>query len=408
MKLYDELKWRGLIKDVTSPELEEKLNAGGMTFYIGTDPTADSMHIGHLSSFLISKRLANAGHHPILLIGGATGRIGDPRPTTEREMKSIEEVEHNIVAMTKQAKDLFGFEVVNNYDWSKDINFIDFLRDYGKFFNINYMLDKDIIRRRLETGITYTEFSYMIMQAMDFLHLYETKGCTLQVAGSDQWGNITAGVDLIRKKTGDEVYAFTMPLVTDSTGKKFGKSEGNALWLDKNKTSSYEIYQFLINAEDEKVIDYLKIYTFLTKEEIEDIEKLHFATPELRLAQKELAKGVITFLHGSEEYEKAERISKALFSGNVQELSLEEIEDAFKGVPNFDVNSGVSIVDLLVQDGIASSKREAREFLTAGSISINGEKYQNVDGIFDMNMLLYGKYVIIRKGKKKYFVGLLK
>ena len=270
MKLYDELKWRGLIKDVTSSELEEKLNNGGMTFYIGTDPTADSLHIGHLSSFLISKRLANAGHHPILLIGGASGRIGDPRPTTDRVMKTVEEVEHNIECLSKQVKELFGFEVVNNYDWSKDINFIDFLRDYGKYFNINYMLDKDIIRRRLETGITYTEFSYMIMQALDFLHLYETKNCTLQVAGSDQWGNITAGVDLIKKKLGKEAYAFTMPLVTDSTGKKFGKSEGNALWLDKTKTSSYEIYQFLINAEDEKVIDYLKIYTFLTKEEIEE------------------------------------------------------------------------------------------------------------------------------------------
>ena len=407
MKLFDELKWRGLIKDMTSPKLEEKLNAGGMTFYIGTDPTADSMHIGHLSSFLISKRLANAGHHPILLIGGATGRIGDPRPTTEREMKSVEEIEHNIEGLTKQARELFGFEVVNNYDWSKDINFIDFLRDYGKYFNINYMLDKDIIRRRLETGITFTEFSYMFMQAMDFLHLYETKSCTLQVAGSDQWGNITAGVDLIRKKTGEEVYAFTMPLVTDSTGKKFGKSEGNALWLDKSKTSSYEIYQFLINAEDEKVIDYLKIYTFLTKEEIEEIEKCHFKKPELRLAQKELAKGVITFLHGEEEYRKAEKISEILFNGNVQELSCEEIEEAFRGVTSFRIIENSNIVDLLVDNTIASSKREAREFLNAGSISINGIKYQNVDGIIDVSMLLYGKYLIVRKGKKKYFVGVV-
>ena len=408
MKLFDELKWRGLIKDITSPELEEKLNAGGMTFYIGTDPTADSMHIGHLSSFLISKRLADAGHKPLLLIGGATGRIGDPRPTTEREMKSIEEIEHNIEGLTKQAKDLFGFEVVNNYDWSKDINFIDFLRDYGKYFNINYMLDKDIIRRRLETGITYTEFSYMIMQALDFLYLYENKGCTLQVAGSDQWGNITAGVDLIKKKTGKEAFAFTMPLVTDSTGKKFGKSEGNALWLDKNKTSSYEIYQFLINAEDEKVIEYLKIYTFLTKEEIEEIEKKHLEAPELRLAQKELARGIITFLHGEEEYIKAEKISKALFSGDIQNLSEQEISDAFKGVVSFDVIKNVSVMDMLVDNKIASSKREAREFLTAGSISINRIQYQDFEGIVDDSMLLYGKYLIVRKGKKKYFVGLVK
>ena len=407
MKLYDELKWRGLIKDVTSPELEEKLNNGGMTFYIGTDPTADSMHIGHLSSFLISKRLANAGHHPILLIGGATGRIGDPRPTTEREMKSIEEIEHNIEGLTKQAKEIFGFEVVNNYDWSKDINFIDFLRDYGKYFNINYMLDKDIIRRRLETGITFTEFSYMIMQAMDFLHLYEAKNCQLQVAGSDQWGNITAGVDLIRKKTGKEVYAFTMPLVLDSAGKKFGKSEGNALWLDKNKTSSYELYQYLLNADDVMVESYLKIFTFLSPEEIMDVVSKHNVAPHLRLGQQTLAREIITDLHGKEEYEKAEKISKALFSGNVQELSLEEIEDAFKGVANFDVNSGVAILDLLVDNGIASSKREAREFLNAGSISINGEKYQNIDGLLDESMLLHGKYIIVRKGKKKYFVGVL-
>lgn len=407
MKLFDELKWRGLIKDITSPELEEKLNNGGMTFYIGTDPTADSMHLGHLSSFLISKRLANAGHHPILLIGGATGRIGDPRPTTEREMKSIEEIEKNIEGLTKQAKELFGFEVVNNYDWSKDINFIDFLRDYGKYFNINYMLDKDIIRRRLETGITYTEFSYMIMQALDFLHLYETKNCTLQVAGSDQWGNITAGVDLIKKKAGKEAYAFTMPLVTDSTGKKFGKSEGNALWLDKNKTSSYEIYQFLINAEDSKVIDYLKIYTFLTKEEIEKMERQHLEHPELRIAQKELAKSIITFLHGEEEYQKALHISEALFNGNIKELSYDELKDAIKSIPSFEVTA-MPLIDLLVQNNIASSKREAREWLQAGSISINGEVCKDENKIIDVTSALYHEIIVVRRGKKKYYVGIFK
>ncbi|MBQ8872159.1 MAG: tyrosine--tRNA ligase [Bacilli bacterium] len=404
MKLFDELKWRGLIKDITSPELEEKLNAGGMTFYIGTDPTADSMHIGHLSSFLISKRLADAGHHPILLIGGATGRIGDPRPTSEREMKSIEEIEKNIVGLTKQAKDLFGFEVVNNYDWSKDINFMDFLRDYGKYFNVNYMLDKDIIRRRLETGITYTEFSYMIMQALDFYHLYKTKGCTLQVAGSDQWGNITAGVDLIRKKAGAEAYAFTMPLVTDSTGKKFGKSEGNALWLDKNKTSSYEIYQFLINAEDSKIIDYLKIYTFLSKEEIERIEKEHFEKPELRLAQKELAKGVITFLHGSEEYEKAVKISEALFSGNIKELSLKDIKEGFKDVPTIEIKEEQTLIDLLVNNNICSSRREAREFLNAGSITINGDKFTDENMMITKEIAIEKEVLVVRRGKKKNYL----
>lgn len=405
MKLYDELKWRGLIKDVTSPELEEKLNNEKLTFYIGTDPTADSLHIGHLSSFLISKRLADYGHHPILLIGGATGRIGDPRPTTEREMKPVGEIENNIKCLTKQVKELFGFEVVNNYDWSKDINFIDFLRDYGKFFNINYMLDKDIIRRRLDTGITYTEFSYMIMQALDFLHLYEEKNCTLQVAGSDQWGNITAGVDLIRKKTGNEAYAFTMPLVTDSTGKKFGKSEGNALWLDESKTSSYELYQFLINAEDEKIIEYLKIYTFLIKEEIEKIEKEHFEKPELRIAQKELAKSIITFLHGEESYNRALFISESLFSGNIKDLTKEEILTGFKGVPQFNFENS-NILDLLVNNDICTSKREAREFIKNGAILINGEKITDENTIVTDEMLHLGSLLIVRKGKKKYYLGI--
>lgn len=405
MKLFDDLKWRGLIKDSTSLELEEKLNEGGMTFYIGTDPTADSMHLGHLSSFLISKRLANAGHHPILLIGGATGRIGDPRPTSERKMKTIEEIEKNIKGLTKQAKELFGFEVVNNYDWSKDINFIDFLRDYGKYFNINYMLDKDIIKRRLETGITYTEFSYMIMQALDFLHLFETKNCTLQVAGSDQWGNITAGVDLIRKKTGKEAYAFTMPLVTDASGKKFGKSEGNALWLDKEKTSSYEIYQFLINAEDEKVIDYLKVFTFLSKEEIEEIERKHQKEPHLRLAQKSLAKEVITFLHGNEEYEKAVKISESLFKGDIKSLDIKDILVGFKDVPHFTIEKEMPLIDFLVQNHIAGSKREAREFLEAGAITINGDVIKEENFVVSKQIALNEKIIIVRRGKKKYFLA---
>ena len=405
MKLYDELVWRGLIKDITNPELEEKLNNGGMIFYIGTDPTADSMHIGHLSSFLISKRLKDAGHNPILLIGGATGRIGDPRPTSEREMKTIEEIKHNIEGLTKQAKDLFGFEVVNNYDWSKDVNFIDFLRDYGKYFNVNYMLDKDIIRRRLDTGITFTEFAYMIMQAMDFLHLYETKNCTLQVAGSDQWGNITAGVDLIKKKTGKEAYAFTMPLVTDKYGNKFGKSEGNALWLDKNKTSSYEIYQYLINSDDEKVIDYLKVFTFLSKEEIERLEMANNEHPELREAHKALAREVITFIHSKEDYENAVRISESLFSGNIKSLSVNEIKEGFKDVPSFIINEELPLIDLLVNNNIASSKREAREFINAGSITINGDKYLDENEVITTSKAIENEIIVIRRGKKKYYLG---
>ena len=405
MKLYDELKWRGLIKDVTSPELEEKLNNGGMTFYIGTDPTADSMHIGHLSSFLISKRLKDAGHNPILLVGGATGQIGDPRPTTERAMITKEEVAHNFECLKKQAEDIFGFEVVNNLDWIKDINVIDFLRDYGKFFNINYMLDKDIIRRRLDSGITFTEFSYMLLQSLDFLHLHETRGVDLQVAGSDQWGNITAGVDLIRKKTGDEVYAFTMPLVTTKDGKKFGKSEGNALWLDKNKTSSYELYQYLVNVEDEMVIDYLKIFTFLSKEEIEEIERQHKERPEERLAHKTLAREIITFIHGKEEYNKAIKISEALFSGDVKSLKLDEILIGFKDIPSFEISSEVSLIDMLVNNGICSSKREAREFIGSGAITINGDKMSDENMIITKDMAVEGKVLVIRRGKKKYFLG---
>ena len=323
-------------------------------------------------------------------------------------MQPVEVIEHNYECLKKQVEDLFGFEVVNNYDWSKDINFIDFLRDYGKYFNINYMLDKDIIRRRLDTGITYTEFSYMIMQALDYLHLYQTRNCTLECAGSDQWGNITAGIDLIRKKTGDEVYGFTMPLVTDKNGKKFGKSEGNAFWLDKNKTSSYEIYQYLLNSDDEKVIEYLKIFTFLTKEEIEDIEKQQTAHPETRIAQKTLAKEVVTFLHGETEAEKAKEMSEALFSGHVKNLTKKEIEDVFKGVPTFDTNNNINIIDMLVNNKIASSKREAREFVNAGSITINEEKITDENYTVTKEIAIDNEILVLRRGKKKYFIGTIK
>ncbi len=403
MTLYEDLLYRGLIKDISSEELKDKLNNEKLTFYIGTDPTADSLHIGHLSSFLISKRLKDAGHNPILLIGGATGRIGDPRPTSEREMKSIEEINHNIEALTKQVKDLFGFEIVNNYDWSKDINFIDFLRDYGKYFNINYMLDKDIIRRRLETGITYTEFSYMIMQALDYLHLYETKNCTLQVAGSDQWGNITAGIDLIRKKKQKEVYGFTMPLVTTKNGTKFGKSEGNALWLDKNKTSSYKMYQYLINLEDEMIIDYLKIFTFLSKDEIEKIAIEVKNNPEQRLAQKTLAKEIITFLHGEEEYQRALKLTEKLFSNDFNNLEKKDIVDIFNEEEIKDIKINKNIIDILVDCNIASSKREAREFVLGNAISINGEKVNDPNIIIDNKYLIDNTYIIFKRGKKNYY-----
>lgn len=405
MTLFEDLKWRGLIKDISSPELEKKLNEGGMSFYIGTDPTADSLHVGHLSSFLISKRLKDAGHRPILLVGGATGMIGDPRPTSERAMISKEEVQKNFEALKKQVEGIFGFEVVNNYDWIKDINIIEFLRDYGKFFNINYMLDKDIIRRRLETGITFAEFTYMILQALDFKYLHENKGVNLQCAGSDQWGNITAGIDLIRKTTGDEVYAFTMPLVTDSQGKKFGKSEGNALWLDKNKTSSYKLYQFFINVEDSMVIDYLKIYTFLSKEEIEELDRKNKEHPELREAHKTLAKEIITFLHGREEYEKAVKLAENLFQNKFKNMSKEDIIELFGGQDIKTVKSNANIVDFITDMGVVKSKREAREFISNGAISVNGDKIENQDIQITDDMFIDNTYIVVKRGKKNYYIG---
>ena len=405
MNLYEDLKWRGLIQDISDEGLINKLNNEKLTFYIGTDPTADSMHIGHYSSFLISKRLAKYGHKPILLVGGATGLIGDPKPTAERPMITKEAVEHNIKGLTKQAKEIFGFEVVNNYDWTKDINVIDFLRDYGKYFNVGYMLAKDKVRSRMETGITYAEFSYMILQALDFLHLYETKNCVLQVAGSDQWGNITAGIELIRKKTDKTAYGMVMPLVTDSNGVKFGKTEGNALWLDKNKTSSYELYQYLVNLEDSMIISYLKKLTFLSREEIEEIEAKHNEHPELREAHKILAREIITDLHGKEEYEKAVRISEALFKGNFSDLSNEELGEAFKGNEVKDIELNKNILDLLVEMNVATSKRQAREFISGNSIEIKGEKVKDLDKTITEQDLINNTFLIIKRGKKNYYIA---
>ena len=408
MKLYDELVWRGLINDISSPELEKKLNEGGLTFYIGTDPTGDSLHIGHYSSFLVAKRLKEAGHNPILLVGGATGLIGDPKPNAERAMITKEQLEYNYKKLRKQVEDIFGFEVVNNYDWSKDINFIDYLRDYGKFFNINYMLSKETVKRRLDIGITYTEFSYMIMQSLDFLWLFENKGCTLQIGGQDQWGNITSGIELIRKKTGKEAYGFTMPLITKADGTKFGKSEGKAIWLDREKTSPYEWYQFLINSEDEKVIEYLKKLTFLSREEIESLEASLKENPELRLPHKALAREVITFLFGSKDYDEALKISEALFSGNIKSLTEKELASALSNIEPFEVDSDINIVDLLVEGKVASSKREAREFVTNGSITINEQKFTDVNQVITKKDSLFDKFLVIRRGKKKYYLGIIK
>lgn len=406
MTFFEELQWRGLIKDTAGEDLADKLNGEPITFYWGTDPTADSLHLGHYSSLVTAKRLAKAGHHPILLCGGATGLIGDPRPTAEREIISKEQLAKNLEGIKAQVSRIFDgkAEVVNNYDWFRGYELTDFLRDVGKYININYMLDKDIIRRRLDTGITFAEFAYTLIQGYDFLWLYENKGCILQAEGSDQWGNITTGLDLIKKKTGKDAYAFTMPLVLDKYGNKFGKSEGNALWLDRNKTSSYELYQYLINVDDEMVISYLKIFTFLTPEEIMELEKSNKENPHLREAHKALAREIITDLHGEDAYLEAVKISESLFSGNIKELSAREIEDAFKGIEPF-VAKEANLVDFLVEFGICSSKREAREFISNGSISVNGDKVIDLDFYITKSDSIEQKYVVIRRGKKKYFIG---
>lgn len=410
MKLYEELKWRGLIKDEAGEDLEDKLNNEKVTFYWGTDPSADSLHIGHYSSLLTAKRLAQKGHHPILLIGGATGMIGDPRPTAEREIQSKETILENAKKLTKQVKEIFegNVEVVNNYDWTKDMNILDFLRDTGKYINVNYMINKDIIKRRLETGITFAEFTYTLLQGYDFMHLYETKNCIMQVEGSDQWGNITTGIDLINKKLNKKAYAFTMPLILDANGNKFGKSEGNALWLDKEKTSSYEIYQYLINSSDEKVEEYLKVYTFLNKEEIEKLMEKHNQKPEERLAQKTLAKEFITDLRGEEEYKKAIKTTEALFNGKVKDLSKKEIEEVFKEMPTFQTKEGIDIISMLTEGKVAQSKREAREFVNAGSITINEEKITDENYIITKDIAIEDELLVIKRGKKKYFIGKIK
>lgn len=404
MTVYEDLKWRGLIQDISSPDLIDKLNKGGMTFYIGTDPTADSLHLGHYSSFLITRRLAKAGHKPIVLIGGATGLIGDPRGTTERKLADKEVVFDNFKKLKAQIQKVFPYPVVNNFDWVKDIRIIDFFRDYGKFITVNYMLSKDLVRRQMENGgISYAEFSYMLIQGLDFKYLHENMGVDLQVAGSDQWGNITTGIELVRKTTGDEVYAMTMPLVTDSHGVKFGKSEGNAVWIDKNKTSSYELYQFLINSEDSVIIDYLKRLTFLSKGEIEEIEKQHNAEPHLRVAQKRLAYEIISDLHGEKAYYEAEKISQHLFAGEIREVPVADLRVGLKNVPHFDIPEG-NIVDILVGTKICSSKREANEFISNGAISINGEIVKDNQYLISKKIAIDKDIVVIRRGKKKYYL----
>lgn len=404
MNLYEELKWRGLVESITSEDLIDELNNGCVSFYIGTDPTADSLHIGHFSSMLTAKRLQDHGHHPYILVGGGTGLIGDPRSTSERDTIDKALLQKNYDALYKQITTIFGCELVNNYDWLKDISFIDYLRDYGKHFNLNYMLSKETVKSRLESGISYTEFSYMILQSIDYLHLYEDKNITLQLGGQDQWGNITSGLELIRKKHGADVkcYGLTMPLITKADGTKFGKSESGAVWLDKNKSSAYEMYQFLVNSEDAKVIDYLKKLTFLEKPEIDALEEKVKQEPFKRVAQKVLASEVVRFLHGEEELSKALKITDVFFSGNIQELNESELQDALHGFETM-IITGASLVDVLVEANIASSKREAREWIAQGSIQVNGVKVNDPEMAITIQGILGNKH-LIKRGKRNYYV----
>ncbi|MDO4467454.1 MAG: tyrosine--tRNA ligase [Bacillota bacterium] len=410
MTLFEELQWRGLINDVTDPAIIDEVNNGEFTFYIGTDPTADSLHIGHYSSLLMAKRLQKNGHHPLMLVGGATGFIGDPKASGERSMLTAETLKHNYDCLHAQIQKLFGFEMVNNLDWTKDITIIDFLRDYGKLFNINYMLNKETVKKRLDSGISYTEFSYMILQSLDFLTLYKEKNCTVQIGGQDQWGNITSGLELIRKVCGPEAKCFglTMPLITKADGTKFGKSESGTVWLDPAKTSPYELYQFLYNTGDKDVIQYIKKLTFLTKEEIEALEVSLANEPHLRAAQKALATEVVRDLHGEEGLESALKITDALFRGKLQDLSEQERKDAVKNMEKTECESGMKLLDLLVTTKIASSKREAREWITGNSIAINGEKIKDVDFIVDQNTAYVDNCVIVKRGKKNNYCLALK
>lgn len=401
MTLFEDLKWRGLIKDIAGEEsdLQKVLDGKPFSFYWGTDPTADSLHLGHYSSLCMAKRLANAGHKPVLLCGGATGRIGDPRPTAEREIISEEKVNANINGIRSQIQRLVPTaDLVDNYDWLKDYTFLNFLRDVGKYINVNYMLDKDIIRRRLETGITFAEFSYMLLQGYDFVHLFQEKNCIMQVAGSDQWGNITTGVDLIRKMLNQAAYAFTMPLILDSTGKKFGKSEGNALWLDKTKTSAYQIYQYLYNTDDSKVLEYLKVFTFLSREQIEEIYKQQEAAPETRIAQKTLAYEVVKDLHGAEEADKAVSGAKAAFSGegNKDDMPTVELEKSL-------IQNGIGAIDLFFAAKIGgATKSDIRRLIQQGGAAVNAATFNDVKRVLNEADLDKDGELVLRAGKKKF------
>lgn len=416
MDLLSDLEWRGIVYQQTDEQgIKETLSKESISLYCGVDPTADSMHIGHLLPFLTLRRFQNAGHRPIVLVGGATGLIGDPSgKSEERKLQTLEQVQLNVAGIKKQLEQIFDFEgengalMVNNYDWAGSMDIVTFLRDFGKHVGVNYMLAKDTISSRLDTGISFTEFTYTILQAMDFFHLYENHNCKLQIGGSDQWGNITTGLELIRKMSaeGSKAFGLTIPLVTKADGTKFGKSESGAIWLDPEKTTPYEFYQFWINTADADVVKYLKFFTFLGKEEIEEVEKAVQEEPHLRKAQKALAEEMTRMIHGEESLQQAIKISAALFSGEVKDLSAEEIKQGFKDVPSFTVEGeeGLGLVDLLVAAKISPSKRQAREDVSNGAVSLNGERITDAAYILRDTDRIEGQFTIVRRGKKKYFL----
>mgnify|MGYP000950216481 FL=1 len=415
MHIFDELKERGLIFQTTDEEaLRHALEEGQVSYYTGYDPTADSLHLGHLVAILTSRRLQLAGHKPYALVGGATGLIGDPSfKDAERSLQTKETVEGWVKSIQGQLARLLDFEngqnkaeMVNNYDWFSDISFIDFLRDVGKYYTVNYMMSKESVKKRIETGISYTEFAYQIMQGYDFFILNQKYGVTLQIGGSDQWGNMTAGTELLRRKADKTGHVITVPLITDATGKKFGKSEGNAVWLNAEKTSPYEMYQFWMNVMDDDAVRFLKIFTFLSLDEIEKIRQQFEAAPHERLAQKILAREVVSLVHGEKAYQEALNITEQLFAGNIKNLSVKELKQGLRGVPNYQVKEedSLNIVDLLVVAGVVNSKRQAREDVQNGAIYLNGDRIQDLDYTLSDTDKLENELTVIRRGKKKYFV----
>ncbi len=412
MDFIEELQWRGLVKDVTDLDgLKETLKQP-VTIYCGFDPTADSLHVGHLQQIILLRRYQKAGHRPIALCGGFTGMIGDPRPTTERKLLTHEEVLHNAECIKDQLAKFLSFDgdngaiMENNNNWLGSMKLLDYLRDYGKLFNVSYMLQKDTIKKRLESGISYTEFSYTIMQAMDWLHLYKTYNCRIQIGGSDQWGNLTTGMELIRKVLGDDAkpYGITSPLITKSDGSKFGKSEGKNIWLDPARTSAYEFYQFWLNTPDADVIDYLKRLSFRTPEEITALETSLAEHPEYREAQKALAEELTRIVHGEEGLAKALKITETFFRGNIMDLTPQEMREGLADAQKVAVADGVTLIDALVESGVSRSKSDARKLIQQGSISVNGVKTAEIDRVLTKAEAVDESFSILRKGKKNYIV----